>query len=325
MQKFKSTLIPVVLILTLFAAGCTTAGDEKESSSTKDKPEVSIGTWKTAQTITPYFYEEFSEGALAAEILPFTNPGDQKTALLAGSLDMCGTTLVSAILAASNDEPIAIVAGLCNKCSAFVVGADSGIESCADLKGKRIAYVPGTMHHILLLEILAQNNLDPEKDVTLKRIDFFDMGTALASGEIDAFCSGEPYPTIAELEGYGKILSYPYYDDSIGSINAAMITTRDNIENNPEMIQALVDSHINATEGLLSDQDKWLDMAESFGTDREILDFATDNMELFYHIDEDFIEHTKKLAKKMLELGMIDEIPNVDTLFDLRFLENAKK
>ena len=70
-----------------------------------------MGTWKTAQTITPYFYDEFMPESV--EVLPFTNPGDQKTALLAGSLDMCGTTLVTAITAASKGEPVKIVTSLC--------------------------------------------------------------------------------------------------------------------------------------------------------------------------------------------------------------------
>ncbi len=67
--------------------------------------------------ITPYFYNEFMPESV--EVLPFTNPGDQKTALLAGSLDMCGTTLVTAITAASKGEPVKIVTSLCNKCSAL--------------------------------------------------------------------------------------------------------------------------------------------------------------------------------------------------------------
>lgn len=56
------------------------------------------------------------------------------------------------------------------------------------------------------------------------------MGLALAQRSIDAFSSGEPYPSLALLEGYGRILTYPYYDESIGYINAGMITTEENIE-----------------------------------------------------------------------------------------------
>ena len=79
-----------------------------------------VGTWKTAQTIQPFLYEPFANGA-TVKVHPFTNPGDQKAALLAGSLDMTGTTLALAIQAASRGEPIVLVASLGNKCSALVV------------------------------------------------------------------------------------------------------------------------------------------------------------------------------------------------------------
>ncbi len=338
MKKPTATII-FCLLLSLALTGCSSSNPQPPAGATRpaqnspstapandsEPLKVTIGTWKTAQTITPYFYQDFSEGKLTAEVLPFTNPGDQKTALLAGSLDMCGTTIVSAILAAANDEPVVIVAGLCNKCSALVAASGSGIESGADLKGKRIAYVPGTMHHILLLDVLRQNNLDPDKDVALKRIDFFDMGTALAGGEIDAFCSGEPYPTVAQLEGYGKIISYPYFDDSIGAINAAMIVTKKMAQEQPEKVQALVNAHVAATHGLGADPKLWLGKAAEFGSDPAVLEAAADNIELFYDIDEAFLAHTARLAEEMLALGLIDKIPDIDTMFDLTFLNNAKK
>ena len=278
-----------------------------------------VGTWKTAQTIQPFFYEDYFEGHI--EILPFTNPGDQKTALLAGNLDMTGTTLVTAITAASKGEPVVIVSSLCNKCSALVAGIDSGIEKTEDLEDKRIAYVPGTMHHILLLEMLEKAGLDPETDVDLVRIDFFDMGQALAKGDIDAFCSGEPFPSVAEKEGYGKVIAYPYFDDSIGDVNGAMITTKDKIENSKDKIQALVEAHVKASSQLRDNEEFWLMEAGKFGTDRKVLDIASDNMELTWNIDENYINKTENLAERMLELGVIDSIPDMEELFDTSFVE----
>ena len=156
----------------------------------------------------------------------FTNPADQKTALIAGSLDMCGTTIAHAIHSASRGQPVVLVAALCNKCSALVVKKDGPVQKIADLQGKKIGYVPGTMHEILLRETLTQNGLDPNRDVRLTRVDFFDMGMALARGGIDAFLSGEPFPTLTQDQGYGKILAYPYFGATIGTINAGMLVER---------------------------------------------------------------------------------------------------
>ena len=195
--------------------------------------EIRVGTWKTAQTIQPFFYDRFLPEGEKITVYPFTNPADQKVALLAGSLQMCGTTIAHAIHSASRGQPVVLVAALCNKCSALVVRKDGKIREVKELKGKRIGYVPGTMHEILLRETLSRNGLSPDKDVLLTRVDFFDMGMALARGSIDAFLSGEPFPTIAVEQGYGRILSYPYYGEAIGSINAGMIVERETIEKNP--------------------------------------------------------------------------------------------
>ena len=155
MKKGSAILLCVFLIACLMA-GC---GEKEQTESESSTVTATVGTWKTAQTLTPYFYEEFLPKGSSLEVKPFTNPGDQKTALLAGSLDMTGTTIPLAITAASNGEPVKIVVSLCNKCSALVVGKDSGIEKPEDLKGKTIAYVPGTMHHVLLLDVLKKAGL----------------------------------------------------------------------------------------------------------------------------------------------------------------------
>ncbi|NLI11726.1 ABC transporter substrate-binding protein [Pelotomaculum propionicicum] len=291
----------------------------------ENQTTVKVGTWKTAQTIQPFFYNQYIDGTYKIEVLPFTNPGDQKTALLAGDLDLCGTTLVQAIISASKGEPVVIVSGLCNKCSAFVVGNDSGIQSVKDLKGKTIAYVPGTMHHILLLESLKRAGLDPDKDVLLKRIDFFDMGQALAQGEVDAFCSGEPYPSLAVSNSYGRILEYPYYEEDIGYINAGMLTTHEKIKNEREKIQKLVTAHVKATEYLTNNKDAWLNKAAEFGTVKEVLLIAEDNMELAWDIDQKYINQARKLAERMKEIGVISEVPDIDSLFDLSFVNQARK
>ncbi len=282
-----------------------------------------VGTWKTAQTIQPFFYQDFLQRSDTVTVFPFTNPADQKTAVLAGSLDMAGTTLAHAIQSAAMGQPVVVVAALCNKCSALVVRKDGPVQRVADLKGRKIGYVPGTMHEILLRETLQRNNLSPETDVTLVRIDFFDMGTALAQGAIDAFLSGEPFPALAVDQGFGRILSYPYFGESVGTVNAGMLVTRMFIEKNPEAVQQLVNAHARATEALNRDQVRWLQRAESFGTPLRVLEQAAPNMELAWNMDEAFVRKAKALGKRMQALGVIDRQPDYEQLFDLRFVRKV--
>jgi NitT/TauT family transport system substrate-binding protein len=293
-------------------------------SAWADEP-VRIGTWKTPQTIQPFFYERFLPDTMKSQVLSFTNPADQKTALLAGSLDMCGTTLAHAIFSASVGQPIVVVAALCNKCSGLVVKKDGPIQSEKDLRGKTIGYVPGTMHEILLRETLTRNGIAPETDVKLIRIDFFDMGTALAGGSIDAFLSGEPFPTLSVNQGYGRILSYPYYTDSVGTINAGMIVRRSSIEKYPEKVFQLVLAHARATCYLIDHPDKWLGRASNFGTRIEVLKDAAPNMELAWVMDDTFVQKARFLGDRMQALGIIERQPDYDQLFDLSFIRLAKE
>jgi NitT/TauT family transport system substrate-binding protein len=286
--------------------------------------EIRVGTWKTPQTIQPFFYEKFLPSSEKITVFPFTNPADQKVALLAGSLHMCGTTLAHAIHSASRGQPVVVVASLCNKCSALVVKKGGSVKTVKGLAGKRIAYVPGTMHEILLRETLAQNGLSPEKDVHLTRVDFFDMGLALARGSVDAFLSGEPFPTIAVVEGYGEILSYPYYGESIGTINAGMLVKGDTIRKRPDLVAELVLAHARATEYLKAHPDEWLNRASEFGTSLKILQKAAGNMELAWEMDESFVRKARALGERMRALGIIDKQPPYDEVFNLSFVRKIK-
>ncbi len=285
--------------------------------------EVRLGTWKTAQTIQPFFYAQFLPAKYKLQIFPFTNPADQKTALLADSLDMCGTTLAHAIYSASQGQPVVLVAALCNRCSALVVKKDSPVQKVEDLKGKSIGYVPGTMHEILLREALVRSGLSPEKDVKLMRVDFFDMGAALAGGGIDAFLSGEPFPSLATVKGYGRVLAHPYYGESIGAVNAGMLVKREFIEKNPSLVMELVLAHAKATQYLNAHPDQWLERAAEFGTPLSVLEKAAPNMELAWSMDEDFVARTRALGERMQALGMIERQPDYEKLFDLRFVRKA--
>jgi len=286
--------------------------------------EVRVGTWKTAQTLQPFFYERFFPKTEKVTVFSFTNPADQKVALLAGSLDMCGTTLAHAIHSASLGQPVVVVAALCNKSSALVVKKGGPIKETKDLKGKKIGYVPGTMHEILLRETLTRSGLSPEKDVLLTRVDFFDMGMALAGGGIDAFLSGEPFPALAAEQGYGEILSYPYYGESIGTINAGMIVTRRSVLERPELVERLVLGHAKATEYLTAHPEEWLKTASTFGTPFQVLQRAAPNMELAWNMDQGFVRKARALGERMLALGLIEKQPEYEELFDLSFVMKVR-
>jgi NitT/TauT family transport system substrate-binding protein len=151
------------------------------------------------------------------------------------------------------------------------------------------------------------------------------MGLALAKGDIDAFLSGEPFPSMAVSNGVGRILSYPYYGDSIGTINAGMLVKRRTIEKDPELVYSLVAAHAAATEHLSAHPEKWLEKASTFGTSRNVLEKAAHNMELAWKMDQKYIQRVKALGERMERLGVIRRQPDYDRLFDLSFVNRVKR
>lgn len=281
-----------------------------------------LGTWKTAQTIQPYFYADGLAEGIEVRVSPFSNPADQKAALLAGSLDMTGTTLALAIQAAARGEPVVLVASLCGKSSALVVGKASGISTPEQLRGKRIAYVPGTMHEVLLRDLLRRHGLDANRDVRLLRVDFFDMNTALARGDVDAYLSGEPLPAQAVRRGVGRILTCPYFGDSIGTINSGLIVHRELAARDPERVQRMVAAHKRATERLRAEPQLWLDAAARLtGLERELLAQAAPNIELTWDMDKEFLRRLAALGARMKALGLIAQEPDYAALVDIRFVD----
>ena len=121
----------------------------------------------------------------------------------------------------------------------------------------------------------------------MMRVDFFDMAQALARQQIDAFLSGEPFPTMAVRDNIGRILSYPYFGESIGTINGGMITTRDMVQRRSEIVQALVTAHAKATQYLNNHQDEWIRRASDFGYSEGLLRAAAKNIVLSWDIDDE--------------------------------------
>lgn len=63
-------------------------------------------------------------------------------------------------------------------------------------------------HHYLLRQWLREAGLDPDHDVKLCIIPPSQIGEHMAKGYLDGFCVGEPWNTLAEQQGYGKIMNW---------------------------------------------------------------------------------------------------------------------
>lgn len=137
--------------------------------------------------------------------------------------------------------------------SAFVVAKDGPVRSVKDLAGRTIA-IPSRFsdERLIVTRALEANGLT-DADVHMVEMPPPDVAGALAAGAIDAFSMGEPFPSQAELGGYGRVLFHAreYWPDYMSCV---LVVRDDVIERKPEAVQVLVDGI--ARSGL------WLDEEE---------------------------------------------------------------
>lgn len=109
-------------------------------------------------------------------------------------------------------------------------------------------------HQIQLRYWLASAGIDPDRDVNLVIVPPPQMTDRLAVGEIDGFCVGDPWNSLAVLRGVGRILisGYEIWNNRMEKVVGV---NRDWVERNPLTHKAMLMALIEAAE--------WLDRPEN--------------------------------------------------------------
>ena len=137
--------------------------------------------------------------------------------------------------------------------SAFVVKKNGPIKTLADLRGRTIA-IPSRFSDERLIVFRAMK-VWGIKPAEVKMVEMAppDVSGALAAGAIDGFVMGEPFPSQAEMGGFGRVLfqARDYWPDYMSCI---LVVRDDLIDKRPDVVQTLVDGI--ARSGLWLDKSK---------------------------------------------------------------------
>lgn len=204
-MKLKA-LVTAAVVTTLALAGCSVDHSGQDAS----KPTIRIG------------YQSFPSGDLIVknnkwleQALPdynikwtkFDSGADVNTAFIAKELDFgaLGSSPVARGLSAPLNIPykIAFVLDVAGDNEALVARNGSGVNTIADLKGKRVGTPFASTAHYSLLAALAQNNLSAN-DVQLVDLQPQAILAAWDRGDIDAAYTW--LPTLDDLRKTGKDL-----------------------------------------------------------------------------------------------------------------------
>ncbi len=176
-----------------------------------------------------------------------------KEALIANKVQAAFIVAPLAIALASQGVPIKVVYLGHRYGSAVVVRKNGPVHSVADLKGRTVA-IPSRFsdERLILFRAMKVAGLKPG-DVKMVEMAPPDVSGALAAGAIDAFSMGEPFPSQAEMGGFGRVLfqARDYWPDYMSCI---LVVRQDLIDQRPDVVQGLVDGI--ARSGLWLDQGK---------------------------------------------------------------------
>ncbi len=196
-------------------------------------------TCHLACPVTDYI-SKFSE---AGEIfLPTMFQGfpEIKEALIANKMQAAFIVAPLAIALKSQGVPIKIVYLGHRYGSAVVVHKDGPVKTFADLRGKVVA-IPSRFsdERLILFRAMKVFGIKPG-EIKLIEMAPPDVVGALAAKAIDAFSMGEPFPSQAEMGGFGRVLfsAREYWPDYMSCV---LVVRQDMIDRRPDAVQLLVD------------------------------------------------------------------------------------
>jgi NitT/TauT family transport system substrate-binding protein len=256
-----------------------------------------------------------------------------KEALISNQMQAAFMVAPMAIALRAQGVPIKIVYLGHRYGSAVVVQKNGPVQSFADMRGRTIA-IPSRFsdERLILFRAMKKHGMT-EKDLRMVEMAPPDVPGALAAGAIDAFSMGEPYPSQAEIGGYGRVLFHAreYWPDFISCV---LVVRQDVIENKPEAVQVLVDGI--ARSGL------WLDNPEKrkprrehaadfvgrfyFRQDPRVLRWALTNPldRVMYQPLTPLRDDFNLITSLMRETGVLERDIAFEEYVDPRFAEGAK-
>ncbi|MCW1935070.1 ABC transporter substrate-binding protein [Pararhodobacter zhoushanensis] len=129
-----------------------------------------------------------------------------------------------------------------------VVGADSGIETAADLVGKTVG-VPGVggLLDVTMRQWLSTNGVDLSQ-VNIVEIGLPQTGDAIRAGQVDAVASVDPFSSRAVDSGVGRLIGNYFDVIPDGSAAGIFVTTADWAAENAEAIEGMQRALIEAAD-----------------------------------------------------------------------------
>ncbi|MCI1015924.1 MULTISPECIES: ABC transporter substrate-binding protein [Herbaspirillum] len=256
----------------------------------------------------------------------FSTSSARMAAVMAGNVDIAGTGVVSALaLMASGARQFQLIATPNNFGRAEGLLVREGIKELADLKGKKIGVTYASSAHVLLLDVLSQAGINPDKDVAIINLPATELLTAYKANQIDAAAAWTPtFDRIRALPGTRLL-----FDDSAFSLYKSykmspgpdVLLTRSSFgKDNPAAVKAFMQAIFEANAMLTQKPEESarilleltsLSMEEQLGVIKQTEWFTLADQKALMSDPGNFIVGLQKLAEMLVKLKQVDSMPQV--------------
>lgn len=291
---------------------CTSTGGDDGGEVTT----VTVGTLRgQPHFYAPFLYADHATGDVEYEVVTLDTAPALNDALLSGTVDMAVGSITATIAGAAQGREVKVVAAASDGGSGFVAG--EGIDDITDLAGRPVGYLESSSQYVVLQLLLEEAGMSTD-DVDLVSLSAPDFFNAFSTGQVDAFLAPEIGVSLALAAG-GRELASPY-ETEIGRVNIGLLASQDFLDEHPEAVQEVVDTHAATTAYMLENQDEWLpELVEEYGGDEAVFATALENFWLRSDLSPTYEEQIANLAAQMARLGMIPAAPAIEDVVDTSF------
>ncbi|TFV56944.1 ABC transporter substrate-binding protein [Mycobacterium sp. PS03-16] len=328
MSRWK---LPAALAITLLATACGLSDDDGgaaiDSVQIANRTDVPAGTklvvaeQNSTQSLPWNLADAGRDAPYAVEFADFSGGAAVIEALRSGAADIGSIGEAPVPIAVDNGVTDLVTVGLqANPGTSggyyLVARPDSGITSIEQLRGKRVAYPPGSGRHMITAGLLKRHGLDLRTDVQPVELAGAEVVPTFAAGAVDAaivlgnqyYQLGEP-PVLGDGKGINTgiqtlIVRKDILDDPVKAAAIGDYVGRAIAANNWKDNHA--DEWINAyyvdQQGITHDQGKTL--------------YEEDGLTAYYPIDDQSTALFQQVADGLFESGVtktrVDITPYVD-------------
>ena len=310
-KKILAIIAIVVIALVAVGAYFATSGGSSDNV-------VRIGHLPSDHDTALFVAQEkkmFEDEGLTVELTQFNNGGDLMTAMASGDIDIGYAGITPVMSSISQGVPVKVVSGAQIEGSALVAGKNSGINSVADLKGKKVA-TPGeaTIQHMLLTSALTQAGVKTS-DVEFTTMKAAQMTDALKAGQVDAMIIWEPYASIAEKNGDGKLIETSA-EIIPGHPCCCVAAREDFIKNHADTLKKVLAIHEKATKFTNENPaDAAACLPEDIVPDADLQKGIIEDTTFISGLDSDYKQNVMDFMNLEVELGLLKKPLTEEQIF----------